>query len=149
MKKINRISNIIFVLIVMYLLSCDNRAKSSGLSSMQSFAQSSVQTTDTTDVASKQKFIKVENGFKDHGFEATEFGDALPTMDIAFDVAFSILSGIYGKEHCENYFPYEGYLLRDSVWVFYGTMPVVKEGGFPYIEINKRDGKVLRLTHYK
>ncbi|MGN0228265.1 MAG: NTF2 fold immunity protein [Muribaculaceae bacterium] len=25
----------------------------------------------------------------------------------------------------------------------------VKEGGFPYIEINKRDGKVLRLTHYK
>ena len=150
-------TNIIIMVSIVALLSfsCDTNAQKSKPTSLQTKKQECVQTfiqnneTDTTEITPKKKFIRIENGFKETNFESTNFSSALPTMDIAFDVAFTIMSGIYGKEHCMKYYPYKGYLLNNSVWIFYGTMPEVREGGFPYIEINKHDGRVLRLTHYK
>lgn len=153
MSAINKINNFMLALVFMLLLSCNNSVQSSKEESKQTTVQVSVQTIqqdnlrDTADVIDKPMFIHVDNGFKEDS--STYFTDALPNMDIAFHVAFTILSGIYGKDHCEEYYPYKGYLLNNSVWVFYGTKQTLTEGGFPYIEINKHDGKVIRLTHYK
>ena len=74
--------------------------------------------------------------------------NVIPTIEVAYAVALPILQCIY-KKNFEEHMPFNGYLLNDSVWVIYGTNPQALEGGYPYIEIDKHDGRVLKITHTK
>ncbi len=80
------------------------------------------------------------------GIDLNNF-DLVPDLNVAIDVALPILETIYKKSFEKN-MPFKGYLKNDSIWVTYGSTPLV-EGGFPYIEINKHTGQVMKIIHTK
>lgn len=81
------------------------------------------------------------------GFDLSHF-NVIPTIDVAFDVALPVLKSVYNKDFEKN-MPFKGYLKDDSIWVVYGSTPQLIEGGYPYIEISKHDGRILKITHTK
>ncbi|AYL94770.1 NTF2 fold immunity protein [Mucilaginibacter celer] len=66
----------------------------------------------------------------------------------AIAVAEAILFRIYGKEQIINERPYEVYFI-DGYWVLNGTLPEKMLGGGFLIIFSAKDGRVVRLTHYK
>ena len=67
----------------------------------------------------------------------------------AVQVAEPILFNIYGKDHILEQKPYQVHQI-DSVWVINGTLPVnYTNGGTFFIVLNKKDGKVLSISHGK
>ncbi|HTF16620.1 MAG TPA: YbbC/YhhH family protein [Chryseolinea sp.] len=38
--------------------------------------------------------------------------------------------------------------LKDSVWIVKGTLHA-ERGGTPYMELSKKDGRILKVVHYK
>jgi hypothetical protein len=62
-------------------------------------------------------------------------------------IAEVILFSIYGQ-NIYNSRPY-CIELKKGVWIIEGTLPKKYKGGVPYIEIQKKDGKVLKVMHGK
>lgn len=75
--------------------------------------------------------------------------DVLPTINVAYEVALTLLEVIYRKSIYR--FPgYDGFLASDNIWVFNGQMPIpLREGGTPYIELDKHTGAVVKIFHSK
>lgn len=73
----------------------------------------------------------------------------IKTPSTAIATAEPILFNAFGKERILNEKPYEVYLL-DGYWYIGGTVPKKynKGGAFEMI-FNARNGKIIRLTHYK
>jgi hypothetical protein len=81
----------------------------------------------------KQKIFVPHNGF-------------VPDERTAIKIAEAIWYPIYGDEiYDEKPFKAE---LNDSVWIVHGTLNY-DVGGIAYIEIQKSDCKILRVTHGK
>ncbi len=98
------------------------------------------------------KIESVTNGYR-FPFEFPNQIDVLPSLEVAFQVALPILQDRFHQSFARN-MPFKGYLANDSIWVIYGGNPVNEkgkpcEGGFPYIELNKHDGKVVKILHTK
>lgn len=80
--------------------------------------------------------------------------DAVPNSETAKKIAFAVLVPIYGNSIYKQS-PLQCNLVKDSIWVVTGSMPKSKpggpvfSGGVAYIEIQKKDCKVLRITHGK
>lgn len=55
---------------------------------------------------------------------------------------------IYGRRLINKEAPFKATLVNDSIWQVVGTLHS-KKGGTAYIELQKSDGKVLKVTHYK
>jgi hypothetical protein len=72
----------------------------------------------------------------------------VPTADIAFRIAESILNEIYGKEHIEKEKPFSVNLEND-IWLIEGHLEDGYEGGVAYIEIRKGNGEIVKVTHGK
>ena len=74
----------------------------------------------------------------------------VPTADVAKKIAEAVWVPIYGKEHIEEEKPFQAVLTNNEVWVVQGSLPKGHTlGGTAYIEINKLDGRILRVTHGK
>lgn len=75
--------------------------------------------------------------------------DVLPTIEVAYEVALTLLEVFFQKLIYK--FPgYDGFLASDNVWVFNGQMPrPLREGGTPYIELDKHTGAVVKIFHSK
>ncbi len=71
----------------------------------------------------------------------------VPDKETAIKIAELLWLPVYGKE-IYNSTPFIAELKDNRIWVVRGT---VKKGlgGFPYIEIQRSDCKVLKLTHTK
>ena len=78
----------------------------------------------------------------------------------AVAIAEEILFKIYGKSNIEDQRPYEIKLLGNKVWSLKGsfnqsTLEKFLSGGVPEfggtfeIDIDPRDGKILKIIHYK
>lgn len=78
----------------------------------------------------------------------------------AVAIAEEILFAIYGKSNIEDQRPYEIKLLGNKVWSLKGslhqrTLEKFLSGGMPKlggtfeIDIDPRDGKILKIIHYK
>jgi hypothetical protein len=66
--------------------------------------------------------------------------------ETAVKIAEAVWLPIYGERiYSEKPFHAE---LRDTVWIVKGTVHA-KLGGTVYIKINKRDGRILMVTHYQ
>ena len=63
-------------------------------------------------------------------------------------IAEAIWLPIYGEKIYDQK-PYLATLLDDEIWVVKGTLPEGKRGGVAYIEIQKSDCKILKVTHGK
>lgn len=73
----------------------------------------------------------------------------IPDSNTAISIAISILAPIYGKEIIDSEYPFHAVLVKDSVWLVYGSLPEGYTGGFAIIELAKKDCRVLRVTHGK
>jgi hypothetical protein len=73
--------------------------------------------------------------------------DIVPNEETAMKIAEVILFSIYGQ-NIYNSRPY-CIELKKGVWIIEGTLPKKYKGGVPYIEIQKKDGKVLKVMHGK
>jgi hypothetical protein len=72
----------------------------------------------------------------------------VPTADVAKKIAEAVWVPIYGKEHIEEEKPFQAVLVNSEVWVVQGSLPKrYTIGGTAYIEIKKRDGRILKVTH--
>ncbi|WP_018616347.1 NTF2 fold immunity protein [Segetibacter koreensis] len=73
----------------------------------------------------------------------------IKTSSAAIATAEPILFNVFGKERIINEKPYEVYLI-DGYWYIAGTVPKkYNKGGAFEIIFSARDGKIIRLTHYK
>jgi len=71
----------------------------------------------------------------------------IPDKATAIKVAEAVWLPIYGDK-VKNKKPYK-IKLENGVWYIEGTLPQNCTGGVPYIEIQKKDGKVLKVMHGK
>lgn len=79
--------------------------------------------------------------------ENTEGIDYVPNEETAVKVAEAILYPIYG----ENIYQQRPFIatLENEIWVIEGSLPEGMKGGVAYIEIQKKDCKILKVTHSK
>lgn len=73
--------------------------------------------------------------------------DYVPNKETAEKVAEAIWLPIYG-EKVYGQKPYD-VSLSNGVWIVKGTLPKGMRGGVAYIEINKKDCRVLKVIHGK
>ena len=67
----------------------------------------------------------------------------------AVKIAETILLPIYGEEILKEEKPFHATLRFDSIWIIEGTLKPGIEGGTAYVEIQKKDCKILKITHSK
>ncbi|MCB0539808.1 MAG: YbbC/YhhH family protein [Bacteroidetes bacterium] len=73
----------------------------------------------------------------------------VPNELTAKKIAEAILIPIYGEEQIEDEKPFKAKLVNDSIWVVEGTQKEVSLGGVFYIEIQKSNCTILKVTHGK
>ncbi|MCP2038807.1 putative membrane protein [Chryseobacterium sp. HSC-36S06] len=87
-------------------------------------------------------------------------GCTVKNEETAVDIAEEILFETYGQSRIEDQRPYEVRLLGNKVWSLKGTLnnstvEKLVSGGKPEfggtfeIDIDPRDGKILKIIHYK
>ena len=69
--------------------------------------------------------------------------------EVAVQVTESILFRIYGEDNILDQKPYQVNLIDLLLWVVNGTLPMYKDGGCFFIVVNKKDGRILGVTHGK
>ena len=73
----------------------------------------------------------------------------VPDAETAVQIAVAVWSPIYGRDKIEREKPYSA-VLKGDVWTVVGSLPSGHQrGGVAEIEISKKDGRVLRVTHGK
>ena len=70
----------------------------------------------------------------------------VPNQQTAIKIAEAVWLPIYGESVLKEK-PFNAKLIADSVWVVTGTLPDGFFGGTAYIEIQKADCKILKVTH--
>jgi hypothetical protein len=75
----------------------------------------------------------------------------VPNKEVAVKVAETILTQIYGQKVVEER-PFVA-ILKDEIWIVDGTFHCASGnscmGGVAHIEISKKDGRVINVTHGK
>jgi len=71
----------------------------------------------------------------------------VPNKTTAIKIAEAVWLPIYGESIYKKR-PYK-VKLENGIWVVEGTLPLTSKGGVPYIEIQKKDGKILKVIHDK
>jgi len=71
----------------------------------------------------------------------------VPDKSTAIKIATAVWFPIYGERIYKKK-PYKIKLLK-GIWIVEGSMSKDVEGGVPYIEIQKKDGKILKVSHGK
>jgi len=74
--------------------------------------------------------------------------DVVPDEATAIRIAEAIWLPKYGSKIYTD-LPFKAALKDSTVWIVSGTMPPRMKGGTPYIEIRKRDCRILKVTHFK
>ena len=73
--------------------------------------------------------------------------DYVPNSETAIKIAEAVWHPIYGDKINDSK-PYTA-VLENNVWIVDGTLPEGMKGGTPHIEIQKKDGKILGVSHGK
>ena len=74
--------------------------------------------------------------------------DLVTDKDAAIKIAEAVWLPIYGKEVLDHEKPFKAEL-EGGIWNIHGFLPEERSGGVAEIEINKTDGKILRVSHGK
>lgn len=77
--------------------------------------------------------------------ENKKFEDCIPNKDVAIVKAESIWLPLYGESIYDKR-PFVAELKGDSIWVVKGTLGD-KLGGVPYLEIIKKDCRIIKISH--
>lgn len=90
---------------------------------------------------------------KPHNYRKSQTGyipteGFVPNEATAIKIAIAVWTPIYGDKISKNK-PYK-IILKNGVWIVEGSLPSnYTLGGVPYIEIQKTDGKILKVMHGK
>jgi len=71
--------------------------------------------------------------------------DYVPNEETAIKIAQSVLEPIYGHQIYEQA-PFIA-KLHNGIWKIEGTLKEGKRGGVAYVEIDKKNGKIYKITH--
>lgn len=71
----------------------------------------------------------------------------VPNEETAIKIAEAIWLPLYGESIYQKK-PFKA-RLENEIWIVEGSMPLEMKGGVPYIEIQRSDCKVLKVTHGK
>jgi hypothetical protein len=71
----------------------------------------------------------------------------VPNAETAIKIAEAIWLPIYG-DNIYNNGPFKATLKNNQIWIVEGTLHTDK-GGVPYAEIQKKDCKIINVTHGK
>lgn len=91
------------------------------------------------------KNVKTADKIEKHGSIITLDG-RVPNEETAISIAEAVWLPIYGRLIYDSK-PFRAQLVDDSIWVVEGTLPKGSLGGTPYVEIQKSDGKILKVSH--
>jgi NTF2 fold immunity protein len=76
----------------------------------------------------------------------------VPNKETAIKIAEAVWLPIYGNKIYKE-LPFKATLINDSIWAVGGTLNKssgkIVVGGTAYIELQKSDGKILKVTHGK
>lgn len=72
----------------------------------------------------------------------------VPDQSTAIKIAEAIWLPIYGEKIYKEK-PFIATLKDSTIWVVRGTLNSNSKGGTAYIEIQKKDCKILKVTHYR
>ncbi len=70
----------------------------------------------------------------------------VPSKEIAIKIALAVWEPVYERKNIENQAPYN-VVLEKGVWVVTGSLPDGWVGGVALIEIDKKTGKIIRMSH--
>lgn len=105
-------------------------------------------TSDTALAQTNSEVLRHKNQAPEHTYVPA--AGYVATADVAKKIAEAVWVPIYGKKHIEEEKPFQAILSNDGVWVVQGSLPKGHDlGGTAYIEINKLDGRILKVTHGK
>jgi hypothetical protein len=74
--------------------------------------------------------------------------DLVPDEITAIKIAEAIWLPIYGDRIYDKK-PFVAKLTSSNIWIVEGSLDPSSLGGVPYIEIQKKDCKILKVTHEK
>jgi hypothetical protein len=72
----------------------------------------------------------------------------VPDERTAILIAEAVLMPIYGVEEIKQERPFKA-TLSSGVWTVVGSLPAGSIGGVAIVEISKRDGRIVRVSHGK
>jgi hypothetical protein len=147
MKKIFWL-DIIIIVIAVFVISCnDNKSYSSNNNeSKMIFALSdSLKRAYVGEIYSKEQLDR----FLYDSTTDLLLGEILINDEqTLIEVTEPILFKVYGKENIINERPYEIYLFGDN-WIMKGTLPLDMKGGTFTIAVNRKNCKIIGITHEK
>ena len=91
---------------------------------------------------------ELEKALTEKSKTSIDFKQQIQNKQMLFSLAEPILFNSYGKAQIISEKPYEVYLIN-GYWVMNGTLPKKMYGGGFLIIISAKNGKVIKLTHYK
>ncbi|BEG99154.1 NTF2 fold immunity protein [Bacteroides sedimenti] len=103
-------------------------------------------------ISISKDWIKVDSAYAEFrsknkdDFNLFEKYDVVTNEEDAAKIGEIILLSIYGQRIYQSR-PYS-VELRDGIWIIEGSLNADK-GGTPYIEIRKRDCKIMKISHCK
>lgn len=89
--------------------------------------------------------VECQNKTKDNYIWDPQDG-YVPDKKTAIAIAEIISEKIYGKQVIINEKPFKTTLIKGQIWAVRGTPPAAL-GGVLYMEIQKADGKILKVVH--
>lgn len=72
----------------------------------------------------------------------------VPDRTTAIQIAQVLFVRVYGEKVLKKK-PFIATLKNGEIWVVEGSVDEGVDGGVPHIEIQKSDGKIVKLYHYK
>lgn len=70
----------------------------------------------------------------------------VPDEETAIGIAVAVWIPIYGKKQIESKKPFKA-VLKNDVWHIEGSLPMGWLGGVPEAEIDKKTGRIIRISH--
>ena len=91
------------------------------------------------------KKVKIVDVINENG-SVIPVNGRVPNEETAIRIAEAVWLPIYGRLIYDSK-PFKAQLVDDSIWVVEGSLPKGCVGGTPYVEIQKKDGKILKVSH--
>ena len=92
--------------------------------------------------------IEYEDGVDPYGVYNKKNG-IVENANMAYTIANTILSNIYGSNQIKNEYPLKITLINNRFWVIEGSLSKGETGGTAIIVIKKDDGQVQYINHGK
>lgn len=136
-QSMNKFKILILILLIMFFMGCNNKNTTTFNKEKNEH--------DTLEFFINEK-LSSKDYLNDKGYFPKD--GLVPTAEVAFQLSEYLLINLFGKETIEEQKPFSVNLEND-IWLIEGTLEEGYKGGVAYIEIRKKNGEILKVTHSK